>query len=376
MCKDVYCKKCVLKSNNPGIVIQSNGMCNICNGDERGKFFNNYKMSSDLYNKFKQDVLKNKEDRNYDCLVMFSGGKDSINILERMVNEEKLRVLAVTVDLPFESKSARDHIEFVTNKLDITHMTIKPSKQNYIEMMRTVFLQSYEGETLNMEKISKFKQLSPCIVCTCFITIMSCFVAQHFYIPYVIYCADPGQIANLPVGIENVLNTFKSMFKDEFINKICSDNIDYLDLQNNKQVPTIVYPYIAVPDYNIDKIIRRLKSLDLYKTTPQEGHCVLWSLLNYNSIKRYDGPFYVLDYASDVRTMKASRAETIQFIELFDKLLLKVGEKGLTKEDDLLLKTILKRVFKTEGEFNYVYKNIYDLPDICKELNINLRDIK
>lgn len=374
MCREVYCKKCILKSSNPGITIDDNGLCNICNGEHNNEMIRHYRKSIASYKKFEKNVRLNPETRNYDCIVMFSGGKDSINIVERMTNQEKLRVLPVTIDLPFESEKAKEHMQFVTNALDVDYMTIKPSKKRYIEMMQCIFKEEYNGAPLNMEKTPKFKHLGPCIMCTCFMTLLTCLLAKHLNIPYVLYCADPSQIANLPIGLDNVLDVFRNMFDDEFINKVCSDNIDCIDKTKTDWVPDIIYPYIAIPDYNQDKIIERLKSLHLYNTTPQEGHCTLWALLNYNAIIRYNSPFYILDYASGVRYNQEKREEVIQLVETFEKLLVKVVKNGFTREDDRMLKQLISNFVTTEGEVNYIYNNIHQLDNISKELGIDLKE--
>ncbi|WP_432409146.1 hypothetical protein [Wukongibacter sp. M2B1] len=370
-----YCKKCVMKSSNPGIVIDKNGVCNICNNTEYDSFYKNFKKSIKYYNKFKADMSSKDKSRKYDCIVMFSGGKDSINILHKFAKEHNLRVLALTINLPFESETSKANIEKVVSELDVDHISLTPSTSGYIELMRSIFTQKQGDRILNVDGLTKYKHLSPCIACTSFIKIMSCFIAERFNIPYVLYCADPGQMANLPINIENTIEAMKSVFDVDFINYIFNDDIDKLDSKKNPNAPIVIYPYIAIPDYDPNKIISKLKALGLYDSTPQEGHCILWSLLNYNAIKKYDSPFYILDYAHNIRNGKLDRDNTIQFLEAFKNMMFKVGEGKLTPKDDVHLRNILDSVFTTKGEFEYTYSNIMKMSEIANKLDISLSDI-
>ncbi len=370
-----YCKKCVLKSSNPGIVLDVNGVCNICNNTEYHSFYKNFKNSIKYYNKFKIDMSSRDKNRKYDCIVMFSGGKDSINILHELTKEHNLRVLALTINLPFESQTSKENIEKVISILDVDHISLTPSTSGYMELMRAIFTQKQGDRILNVDGFTKYKHLSPCIACTSFIKIMSCFVAEKFNIPYVLYCADPGQMANLPINIENAIGSMKSVFEVDFINKVFNDDIDKLDSEKNANAPIVIYPYIAIPNYDPHRIISRLKALGLYDSTPQEGHCQLWSLLNYNAIKKYDSPFYILDYAYNIRNGKLDRDNTIEFLEEFKNMMLKVGEGSLTSKDDVHLKNILKNVFTTKGEYDYTYNNILKMSEIANKLDISLSEI-
>lgn len=377
MCRELYCKRCVLKSTNAGVTIDEKGLCNQCNGDNTKEFFGNYRKSSKEYRKFKQEVQEGKESRNYDCMVMFSGGKDSINILHKMSVEEGLRVLAVTIDIPYESKKAEEQMELVTNKLDIDYIKIRPTKKKYIKLMKAVFENEYQGEKMNLDHLPKFKHLSPCIICTCYMTLLACLLAKRLNIPYVMYCADPGQIANLPNGLKNVVETFRSLFDDEFINDILTDDIALLDEDQTENVPQIVYPYIDMPTYSPKEIIAKLQELGLYTGSPVVSHCRLWSMINYYSIIRNDSPYYILDYATVIRnnntpTRESDREQLIEAMEAFKPVLKKLAKGEITEEEDNDLRQFLRIITKTDDEFEYFYNNCYQLKEMIHELGVEL----
>jgi hypothetical protein len=86
------CKKCILPHDYVGISINKNGICNYCE---------DYKPTEYLGNKIlKQRILKLSKNGNqsYDCIVGFSGGRDSTYLLWYVVTKLHLKPLAVFVD--------------------------------------------------------------------------------------------------------------------------------------------------------------------------------------------------------------------------------------------------------------------------------------
>jgi len=85
-----YCTKCVLPESHESIKFDKNGVCNICNGatlkhtvinwDERRKMLS-------------EAVGKYKDKSDYDCIVPYSGGKDSVFQLWYIVKKLGLKPL-------------------------------------------------------------------------------------------------------------------------------------------------------------------------------------------------------------------------------------------------------------------------------------------
>lgn len=74
---------------------------------------------------------------NYDALVMFSGGKDSTYLVQRMKNDHpRLRLLACTVDNSFMSPVAKRNLEEVLPRLNIDHVFIRPRREFYVKLFR------------------------------------------------------------------------------------------------------------------------------------------------------------------------------------------------------------------------------------------------
>ena len=113
-----HCIRCGLPSNYPRAVFDSEGVCSVCRSYEsiedhsRGYF----KSMDDLRALFEESARDNRAD--YDCMMLFSGGKDSTYALCRLV-EMGLRVYAFTLDNGFISESAKDNIRRVTEQLGV-----------------------------------------------------------------------------------------------------------------------------------------------------------------------------------------------------------------------------------------------------------------
>ena len=92
----LFCKKCVTPNTRPRVIFNDHGVCNACvNNEEKHNSINwasREKEFLDIVNKIKQDT---KNDQ-YNCIVPWSGGKDSTFIALQLKNKFKLKPLLVT----------------------------------------------------------------------------------------------------------------------------------------------------------------------------------------------------------------------------------------------------------------------------------------
>src|SRR5690554_3866549 len=85
------CKKCILPKNYSGISFDTNGICSYCNNYKNIEYLGEIKLKTDITN-----ILKYSNNQSeYDCIVAFSGGRDSTYLLWYVVNILKLKPLAV-----------------------------------------------------------------------------------------------------------------------------------------------------------------------------------------------------------------------------------------------------------------------------------------
>ena len=133
----VRCIKCLLPANYPGIRFNEQGVCSVCQEYEGyEEHAQNYFKTMEEFHRLVEKIKKrnNGTDR-YDCLLLYSGGKDSTYVLYKLV-DLGLKVLTLTFDNDYISEAAFDNIARTTSQLNIRHMVCKSEK------MKEIFLES------------------------------------------------------------------------------------------------------------------------------------------------------------------------------------------------------------------------------------------
>jgi amino acid adenylation domain-containing protein len=117
----VYCARCGLASDFPGLTFDGAGICSIC------RTYESYKDKAQAYF-MDMDALqavvaqiKARSTGDYDCVALLSGGKDSSYMIYRLV-EMGLRVLAFTLDNGFISDEAKANVRRITAALGVDHV--------------------------------------------------------------------------------------------------------------------------------------------------------------------------------------------------------------------------------------------------------------
>ena len=123
------CWRCCLTGDYPGINFLD-GVCSLCRWyDEHRKYFDAYFKTPESLT----DIVaaQRKRAKEYDALLLYSGGKDSTYALYKLLNLG-LRVLTFTFDNGYISDSAFRNVERITSKLGVHHITGKASKMKEI----------------------------------------------------------------------------------------------------------------------------------------------------------------------------------------------------------------------------------------------------
>jgi len=117
--KITFCKKCVLSSNLPGVVIKD-GKCSVCLAEEElEKRFSRKEYIEKMKGVFAQAKAKK---RCYDVVVLFSGGKDSSYLIHLLKNTYKLRVLALAIIHPLVNGLSLKNMEEISGRLGVELM--------------------------------------------------------------------------------------------------------------------------------------------------------------------------------------------------------------------------------------------------------------
>jgi amino acid adenylation domain-containing protein len=129
------CTRCLLPVNYPGIRFDNRGVCNKCLEYEKYKDkVNRYFETRENFKQLVEKVNKTKKGE-YDCLLLFSGGKDSSYVLYQLIGMG-LKVLTFTFDNGFISDITFANIEGITSKLGVENIVCS------VENMNKVFVES------------------------------------------------------------------------------------------------------------------------------------------------------------------------------------------------------------------------------------------
>src|SRR5690554_5914594 len=114
------CKRCLLPEDYLNIHIDQNGICQHC----KNFSVTNFKGTDKLLEVI-QDPISRNTSKKYDCVVGFSGGRDSTYLLWYVVKVLKLRALAVFSDDLFIPEIALQNIENTCKILGVDLRAIK-----------------------------------------------------------------------------------------------------------------------------------------------------------------------------------------------------------------------------------------------------------
>lgn len=293
------CRTCALKEDHPGVTLDDDGVCSLCRLGVVGDLLENFSYTDQVHREF--TAAGPAPDSDYDCLFMYSGGKDSTYMLDKFVNEYGKRVLAYTFDVPFESTHAAENIALARERIPAAFV-LDSDDRSIKQVMREVFRQpvTKPGKYLD-EKL-------PCVSCRTFFVIRAILHAFRNRIPYIALCADPQQILTMESDTREVVRGFYRTFGAELAGEVFRDEAEQVLFADEADLPKIVFPFIAMRySYDPDRIVAELKAKGLYNSSPLETHCTLFPLLNYYSFKHWDCMFYKLNAASHRRAVRRNR---------------------------------------------------------------------
>ena len=142
------CKRCINDESVRNISFDNYGICNYCRAYETIEKQITY--YSKLEKLFKTRLKKVKGQYNYDAAVGISGGKDSIYVLDQLINKYHLKVKAFTMNNGFLTDTAKQNINRLVREFDVEHEYINYEQ----ELLRRVYHYSMKHF------------LVPCVACS------------------------------------------------------------------------------------------------------------------------------------------------------------------------------------------------------------------
>lgn len=133
----IRCTKCLLPQTHESITFDEKGVCSICNNIE----FKNKMDWESKKNELFELVEQYRGKHDYDCIVPFSGGKDSTWTLYYIVKELKLKPLVVRFDHGFLRPTLHENTIRVLRNLGADFITFTPNWKVVQKLMLQSFLE-------------------------------------------------------------------------------------------------------------------------------------------------------------------------------------------------------------------------------------------
>jgi hypothetical protein len=180
----------VLSDNIPGVSIGDDGLCTLC-AESRRRPEQAPPEGAQGEARFLAALKPRRRGSDYDCLCLYSGGKDSTFMLFVLARTLKLRVLALTLDNWFISPQTFTNIRTTLQRLEtVDHILLKPSWNLVQKSFRAGF--SFERGTAMGEKA--FLVGHACLSCFGLISAHAGRLAIEKRIRNVVAGTTPGQM--------------------------------------------------------------------------------------------------------------------------------------------------------------------------------------
>lgn len=347
------CKKCALPETYPGVSFDEDGGCNYCRYFEASeKMRNSLKenLQAQFYELIEETKRKNGE---YDCVVCYSGGKDSTFLLMELKERFNLKILAYTLNNGFMSEKTFLNIHKTVKQIGVGHIMFEPEQNVVNKIFRSALTKkiTYPKEITAM--------LSPlCATCQGMILAFAFKLAVEKSIPIVFVGFTPGQYPD--VSYENFLKSRSciyftdSVYKDDppDIIKIIRDPIDecigeeagkyFLQsqyLSKGAKYPYFLFPFHTVFHYDEKEIYKKIKSVGWAPpedTDTCSTNCLINTLSNYAFVKQYGYHPYIGEISMMIREglMSYKEAEALEKIDEHGKAMnFCLKRLGITKQD-------------------------------------------
>ena len=309
------CNNCILPETFPGISFDQEGLCNFCQ-NLKGK--ENLKEAKERQRKKFDDLLEKYQGKgSYDCLMAYSGGKDSTYTLTLLRKKYDLKILALTFDNGFIPQETFQNIRKVAENLGIDHLLFKPR----FDLLKKIFLASIESDLYSKKTLERASTI--CTSCMGLVKFFSLRTALEKNIPFIAYGWSPGQ-APLSSSIfknnRDMVKTMQNAILDP-LRKIVGEEIkpyflDQHDFEKDCEFPYNISP-LAFSEYDEDKIFRNMQDLGWKKpeeTDPNSTNCLLNGFANIVHKEKFGFHPYALELANLVRAGYLDRQEALDRI--------------------------------------------------------------
>lgn len=362
------CKNCILYSF-AGIELNSKGHCNFC-ADSTSKLplwekviitEKDREKALEDWDYVVSDMKKNQGKQMYDCVLGWSGGKDSTSFLHYLVNDLGLNPLAVSVDPGTMSDIARENVAKTLQKIKVDHILIDSAKETFLRFFRWMTIEFDSNE------------LGPageqCRYCGYLLHGLIVKEAMIRDIPYVFLAYSPDQIHFYfyEINREEIVNKWGPE-SDKFSTQEDAERYIAPMNLNAEDVPRVLLPYHVLP-YKEDRVIELVEKkgyVEKGNADPLKTNCYALSAAMFYEANRFGGICYAAQPAELVRQDPTLRKKWLLTVKRFTKTVYdgdfnreKVNQfyKMIGTSREEVLRRIKERIEKDPNK-NHILANI------------------
>jgi len=336
----------LLPETYPKISYSERGICNYCSGKQHfgvevdPKIQSLMNKKNQLKKEFEEFVEKCKGKTEYDCLLLFSGGKDSAYLLHILKEKYGLNVLTLTIDTGLMTSLAKKNIKQIIKKLKVDHIFFIPGNEFYKSLYR-YYLTHPNSETY-CDRV--------CGTCSDIIHGIGLIESSKRKIPFLALANSPDQTDHFFYEIPKE-RISQSWIPREF-KANNPDGINQKYFWNPKKedfLPRLIIP-LHVLDYpGEEAIVEMISKLGLVKKKDMNSlktNCYLAWLLQYLDLNKSGYDPYIKNLS---RNIQSGKFQCSKFKKLYYTFGIKLLKSDIVKRGD------------REYVLNYLSLNIKDL---------------
>jgi len=321
------CVKCILPNGFLGVHLNDQGLCDFCSDpDHKNINWSRIEIDQERRNQALEDwnsvvneMQKNHGKRSYDCVLGYSGGKDSTALLDHLVNDLHLTPLAVTSDTGFMTDIAKDNMRDTLNRIEVDHIFLEDPARTFTKLYKWHFFHHNSNETFLARNI--------CDYCSDLIHSIVVKEAIKYGIDYVLFGYSPDQIFRYfyEMPRDEVIKEWKPELLKEFFFEDFDRQWYLTDEEIEKgTIPRVLLPYHVI-QYREQDIIKLVESKNLIKkghADPLLTNCNVVHAATFYDFNRYGGILYAYQYAELVRQNPEVRKKWLRILKISAPLIL------------------------------------------------------
>lgn len=261
------CIKCLLPETYASIEFDNKGVCNVCKSKKAKKPHTENDLI-ELLNKYKEIAIK--EGRKYNCIVPFSGGKDSVFTLYSMVKKYEMTPLVVTFNHLFFTDVIKRNQENILKQIGADKIEFSPDWKIVRKLMSKSLIRTGDF----------------CWHCHCGIYAYPMQVAVKYEIPLLIWGAT-DYVLEQDMGKKRDLNFFQHKVNLGIqAEEMIDDEISISDLE----------PFMYPPEEELERLnIMGINQADYMEWNVREQVALIKNVLGWEEAEFIEGSYINYD---------------------------------------------------------------------------------